>query len=288
MVIADPVAELLGLITAVGDPAPSDATPAARAQAALLRRRFGLALPPPFAGAPSPGEPVRMATALDGPAIAAVKWRAFGTSYRGILPDAFLDQRDLVPPVSFWIGRAMVPPSRRHRLLVWGRPGTVFGYVDLGPIHPEDRDRTTDPDPADDIGTEPLGEVPEPERLCGGAAGSGDDGGCSPRHQPRRRDRVERWSDAADDTGEVYELYVDPSAQGRGGGTALLAAAEDWLLGAGFGRAELSVLAPNARARAFYASRGWEPTGRVIAVDLGTVAFDEVRMARSVERPVGW
>ena len=235
MVVADPSAELLSLITSARDPAPHHAGPAEQAQAMLVRRRFAIALPPPFIGIPTSAEPVRIATAHDGAAIAAVKWRTMGTSYRGVLSDTFLDNRDVVPPPSFWTGRAMFPPSRRHRLLVWGRPGAVFGYADLGPVHPDDRSET---------------------------AGS-------PLDRPVT-------------AGEVYELYVDPSAQGHGGGTALLAAAHDWLAEAGFERAELSVLALNEPAQAFYRSNGWEPTGRVVPVDLGTVAFDEVRLARTL------
>ncbi|WP_421118847.1 GNAT family N-acetyltransferase [Aquihabitans daechungensis] len=225
--MADPTADLLRLVTEAGDPPPSEPSGAAARSAAQIRQRFGLALPPPFAGRPGPEEPVRVAGATDGAAIAAIKWRAFGVNYRGgVLPDGFLDRRDVVPPASFWVGRAMLPPSRRHRLLVWGRPGTVFGYLDAGPVHPED----ADPD------------------------------------QP--------------DTGEVYELYVDPSAQGQGGGGRLLEVAEDWFRSVGFERAELSTLVTNPAAQAFYRSRGWEPTGRIIPVDLGTVAFEEMRFAR--------
>lgn len=228
MVIADPGADLLRLVREVGEP-PKGATAAQQREAALLRRRFGLALPPPFLAAVNVEAPVRVATAQDGPAIAAVKWRAFGASYRGgVLPDAFLDARGVVPPVSFWVGRAMVPPSRRHRLLVWGRPGTVAGYIDVGPVHLEDADPG------------------EPE------------------------------------SGEVYELYVDPLAQGSGGGSVLLAAAEDWLRSVGYQRAELSVLDSNARAKAFYVASGWTPSGRLIPVDLGVVAFTEARFARTL------
>jgi len=230
VVVADPGADLLRLVTAAGDPPPAEPTPAGARSAALIRRRFGLALPPPFVGHPGPDEPVRIATATDGPAIAAVKWRAFGANYRGgVLDDDFLDHRGVVPPASFWVGRAMLPPSRRHRLLVWGRPGTVFGYLDAGPVHPEDVDR----------------DAPE--------------------------------------SGEVYELYVDPVVQGRGGGGRLLDAAEAWFRSAGFERAELSTLVTNPAAQGFYRSRGWEPTGRIIPVDLGVVAFEEMRFARRLD-----
>ncbi|CAN5204002.1 hypothetical protein BH20ACT3_BH20ACT3_08770 [soil metagenome] len=141
MVVADPAAELLALVRRLGDPAPAVAPVTDQRAATLIRRRFALALPPPFAGSASAQEPVRPAVGADGAAIAAVKWRAFGTSYRGgVLPDAFLDGRGVVPTASFWTTRAATPPSRRHRLLVWGRPGVVFGYLDCGPVVTDEGD----------------------------------------------------------------------------------------------------------------------------------------------------
>lgn len=246
MVVADPAAELLALVRAQPDPAPTHAPAPAVAQAHLIRRRFGMSLPMPFVDPPGDHEPVRPASALDGAAVAAVKWRAFGTNYRqGVLPDAFLDRRDVVPPASFWVGRALVPPSRRHRLLVWGRPGTVFGYVDCGPAH------------RDDVGATTRGDT-----NVGGTAGADDDV-------------------AAGEVGEVWELYVDPGAQGRGGGSQLLAAASAWLDDVGLHRQELSVLRSNPAAAAFYEGHGWYPTGEVRPVDLGVVAFEELRLRRT-------
>jgi ribosomal protein S18 acetylase RimI-like enzyme len=232
VVVADPAAELLALVRAQPDPAPAEAPPTAVARAQLIRRRFGMSLPLPFVEPPDDHEPVRTATALDGAAVAAVKWRAFGTSYRGgVLPDSFLDRREVVPPARYWVGRALVPPSRRHRLLVWGRPGTVYGYVDCGPAH------------ADDV-----------------SAGGGDEVG---------------------DVGEVWELYVDPGAQRRGGGRLLLDAASAWLDRVGLSHQELSVLRSNPAAIAFYDRQGWHPTGEVRPVDLGVVAFEELRLRRA-------
>ncbi|MFN8019013.1 MAG: GNAT family N-acetyltransferase [Acidimicrobiales bacterium] len=227
MVVADPSAELVRLVTRHGDPPAVVASRADQRAAELVRRRFGLALPPPFAGEPGRDEPIRVAAPTDGAAIAAIKWRVFGTSYRdGVMDEAFLDRRGVVPPPSFWIGRAMVPPSRRHRIFVWGRPGVAFGYLDAGPVHPEDAD---------------------------------------PAHP---------------DAGEVYELYVDHTAQGRGGGARLLAAAEAWFREVGHPWAELSTQTTNPVAQAFYRANGWEPTGREVPVDLGVVAYVEARYAK--------
>jgi ribosomal protein S18 acetylase RimI-like enzyme len=230
VVVNDPASELVRLVTDAGDPPPAEAGEAARRRAELVRRRFGLALPPPFAPRPRAPITVRLAASLDAAAIAAIKWRCFGTNYRGLLADDFLDGRSIVPPVSFWVGRAMLPPSRRHRLFVWGPPGAVYGYADTGPA----------------IDDGPIPEGGDPDA----------------------------------DVGEVYELYVDPTAQGLGGGSALLDAAIEGFVSAGFERAELSVLSTNERAQAFYRSHGWEHTGRTMAVDLGVVAFEEHRFAR--------
>lgn len=204
-------------------------TPADRAAARLLRRRFDVALPPPFADAADPSDPaatpVRLAVPADGPAIAAVKWRAFGTCYRGVLPDAFLDRRDIVPPVGFWVGRAAVPPSSQQWLTVLGRPGHVLGYCDAGPC-PD-----TDVDPSI--------------------------------------------------TGEVYELYLDPTVLRAGGGSRLLDDAVDHLSSSGLVVQRLWVLRANTGARSFYESRRWLPDGAVRTEDLGDITVDEVRYRRA-------
>lgn len=221
IVIADPAAELLTLVQRSGEsPAPAD-----RAAAALLRRRFGVALPPPFVEPTDPGDPeatpVRVAAAHDGPAIAAVKWRAFGSCYRGILPDDFLDNREVVPPAAFWIGRAAVPPSRRYSLFVLGRPGHVLGYCDAGPCRDADVDT----------------EV----------------------------------------TGEVYELYLDPTLLRAGGGRRLLESAVAQLGASGSIDLRLWVLQANRAGRSFYEACGWTADGAARSEDLGRAAFEEVR-----------
>lgn len=190
-----------------------------------MQRRFGIALPPPFAERSEPAEreatPVRRAVGADGPAIASVKWRAFGSCYRGILPDAFLDGREVVPPVAFWIGRAAVPPSRRHSLFVLGRPGQVLGYCDAGPC----RDADVDPDA----------------------------------------------------TGEIYELYLDPTALRAGGGRRLFERSVTQLEASGSTDHRLWVLARNIAGRGFYEACGWTPDGAARTEELGVATFEELR-----------
>jgi GNAT superfamily N-acetyltransferase len=68
-------------------------------------------------------------------------------------------------------------------------------------------------------------------------------------------------SNEAADHGALRSLYVDPAAQGAGVGAALHDHALGALREAGFTVATLWVFTGNARARAFYARRGWEPDG---------------------------
>ena len=66
-----------------------------------------------------------------------------------------------------------------------------------------------------------------------------------------------RDPDAPEGTGELWMLYVDPEAQGRGAGRGLLAEAVAVWRGAGFVRATLWVFGANVRARGFYERLGW-------------------------------
>ncbi|HEY4914286.1 MAG TPA: N-acetylmuramic acid 6-phosphate etherase [Candidatus Dormibacteraeota bacterium] len=62
--------------------------------------------------------------------------------------------------------------------------------------------------------------------------------------------------------GHVFSLYVDPGANGRGIGTALLRHAQEWFVENGLSRATLWVFEANARARGFYATQRWRPDGQ--------------------------
>jgi hypothetical protein len=58
--------------------------------------------------------------------------------------------------------------------------------------------------------------------------------------------------------GWVYYVAVDPDCQKRGFGRLIMAAAEDWLRGAGIAKLQLLVRRENAKANAFYGSLGFE------------------------------
>ncbi len=151
--IQDPSEELLALVRRSFPDPPSDAD---RSAARLVRRRFGLSLPPPFAEVAPDGDvpPVRAAVEADGTAAAAVKWRSWQVGYRGVVDDDFLDHRaEVHPSAAWWSQRAAWPPSRRHRLLVLGRPGEVHGFCDVGPYREAGGERGDDvADPTGDHG----------------------------------------------------------------------------------------------------------------------------------------
>jgi ribosomal protein S18 acetylase RimI-like enzyme len=82
--------------------------------------------------------------------------------------------------------------------------------------------------------------------------------------------------------GQVYAIYVLPSAQGRGLGAALLTGAEARLAAAGFTTASLWVLTTNTPSRLFYEARGWRPTGETQVDEFAGTALHETRYARTL------
>lgn len=80
-----------------------------------------------------------------------------------------------------------------------------------------------------------------------------------------------------DGLGEVWAIYVDPAAQGRGAGRALMDAAERALAVRGFLEAVLWVFEANDAARGFYEHLGWTPDGAAKPYEIGGAAPIEVR-----------
>jgi GNAT superfamily N-acetyltransferase len=86
-----------------------------------------------------------------------------------------------------------------------------------------------------------------------------------------------RDHDLPDLAGEVYAIYVDPPAQGRGIGRALLDAASSELREAGFEPLILWVLTANTLGRGFYEACHWQPDGSTRPIDFDGTPVDEVR-----------
>jgi ribosomal protein S18 acetylase RimI-like enzyme len=85
--------------------------------------------------------------------------------------------------------------------------------------------------------------------------------------------------DAAD-AGQVYAIYVDPHAWGRGIGRSLMAEARARLSRQGFAEAVLWVHAGNERAHRFYRADGWQSDGHRRQEYVWGVLADEVRYRR--------
>jgi len=74
--------------------------------------------------------------------------------------------------------------------------------------------------------------------------------------------------------GELYQLYVAPSARGTGLAAALIADAESQLAARGVEVAWLACAIGNDRAARFYEKCGWRRTGTVVnRLDASTGAF---------------
>ncbi len=81
------------------------------------------------------------------------------------------------------------------------------------------------------------------------------------------RGRVVGFSAADTRDGSIWALFIDPTAERQGVGTALLAHALDHLRQSGFERAALSTDA-RSYAAGFYQRRGWRISGQKNAVEI--------------------
>jgi GNAT superfamily N-acetyltransferase len=80
--------------------------------------------------------------------------------------------------------------------------------------------------------------------------------------------------------GQLYAIHLDPAAQGRGIGRALMADALATMRGNGWGSAVLWVLDGNAHARRFYERGGWRLDGRTRVGTIGRASRAMVRYSR--------
>ena len=83
--------------------------------------------------------------------------------------------------------------------------------------------------------------------------------------------------------GELYAIYVHPSAWDTGVGRALMTRALDDLRFLGYSSAILWVLDSNTRARTFYERGGWRADGETKTETRPGVVLNEVRYARKLD-----
>lgn len=86
-----------------------------------------------------------------------------------------------------------------------------------------------------------------------------------------------RDDDLPGTAGEVYAIYLEPTAWGKGFGRALFAAAEDDLRARGRKPLVLWILTDNARGRRFYEAARWRPDGSERSIEIGGAAVAEIR-----------
>lgn len=79
------------------------------------------------------------------------------------------------------------------------------------------------------------------------------------------------------EAGELAALYLDPEDWGRGIGAALIQAAREHLVTAGFTQAVLWVLDGNQRAIRFYEKHGWRADGARRTQLIWGIELDECR-----------
>jgi len=84
------------------------------------------------------------------------------------------------------------------------------------------------------------------------------------------------------EAGEVYAIYAEPTAWGRGVGRRLMAEARAELDRRGFTAAILWVLAGNDRAQHFYDIDGWQPDGVERVEEIWGLSVGEVRYRRQL------
>lgn len=88
--------------------------------------------------------------------------------------------------------------------------------------------------------------------------------------------------DASAATAQLFTIYVEPAAMGRGVGSALLLRIQQRLTDLGFAEATLWVLTGNERGRRFYERHGWRTDGATKREELGATTVDEIRYRTSL------
>jgi len=86
-----------------------------------------------------------------------------------------------------------------------------------------------------------------------------------------------RDTEAPHEMGELYAIYLDPSKQRQGIGSALMQAGLDFLREQGFKKATLWVLKTNLKTISFYEAKGWKVDGAEKKEEKSGFIFKEIR-----------
>ena len=181
---------------------------------------------------------VRAARPDDAEAIADAHVRGWLTTYRGLVPDEFLDGLSLERRATYW-------------------RDTIAAEAAV-----QARDRSMDDAAEAEARAVARTWVVEETGQVRGFAATG-----AIRDQP----------DGIEAAGEVFAIYLVPEARGRGLGRALFARVVDDLHARGFHPIVLWVFEANTGARRFYEAAGFEPDGARQPIELGGTSLDEIR-----------
>ena len=86
---------------------------------------------------------VRAATVDDADTVAKIHVKTWQVTYRGQVPDSYLDELSSRDRVAVWSQRIASPQAETYRLWVAEIDGHIVGFADSGPTRDEDGDAAT-------------------------------------------------------------------------------------------------------------------------------------------------
>ncbi|MFC7547215.1 GNAT family N-acetyltransferase [Plantactinospora sp. GCM10030261] len=196
---------------------------------------------------------IRRAESTDAAALAEVHVRSWQATYRGLVPQDYLDGLDPADRVDGWARIVASADWPRQGTLVAESDGRgVVGFAAFGPDRGDDT--------VDNNHTGPDRDAGAVDNNRAGHGATTDAG----RQPPTV-------------TGELFAIYALPEVWGTGMGRALVAETLRTMDEAGYREAVLWVLDGNRRARRFYAVGGWVADGTTRTDDDRGFPMNEVR-----------
>ena len=228
---------------------------------------------------------LRIATPADAALLSTLHVRSRQSAYRGLLPDAYLDDAMPAESAAHWSQRLPELAAGDGQALVAEIAGEPVGFVCMSVARPPEDARTAGHQaegcllpvarPPEDARAErreaegclpPVARPPEDARTAGRQA----EGCLLPVARPPEDARTagseagSGLTTAPDAQRSVYieNLHVLPGLKGGGLGTRLLDAAAAWARAQGAAGMHLLVFEDNRAAIGFYEAKGWRRVGR--------------------------